>query len=110
MLVVDVNVLVNAYREDAEDHDKYEAWLTEVINGDEPYGFSDLVLSGFLRVVTNPRIYDDPSPTADALVFIDQIRNSPNAVHVAPGDRHWQIFEALCRRPGIRGNLVPDAY
>jgi len=110
MLVVDVNVLVNAYREDAEDHDKYEEWLTQTLEGDEPFGLSDLVLSRFLRVVTNPRIYDDPSPIVDALIFVDQIRGAPNAVPISPGERHWEIFENLCRRPGIRGNLVPDAY
>ena len=33
---------------------RYKAWLDDVVNGDEPYGVSELALSGFLRIVTTP--------------------------------------------------------
>jgi toxin-antitoxin system PIN domain toxin len=71
---------------------------------------SDIVLSGFLRIVTNPRVFDPPSSVEDALSFADRVRQAPNCVPIAPGDRHWQIFSGLCRASGVRGNLVPDAY
>jgi predicted nucleic acid-binding protein len=29
---------------------------------------------------------------------------------VAPGRRHWAIFDRLCREIGAKGNVVPDAY
>jgi hypothetical protein len=38
------------------------------------------------------------------------LRGHPNSVHVAPGERHWNIFIGLCRGAGVKGNLVPDAY
>lgn len=110
MVVPDVNVLVNAYREDAIDHDKYEAWLIEVLESDETFGLPDLVLSGVMRVATHPTIWKPPSATADVLVFVDQLREAPNAVPVSPGPRHWSIFVNLCRQPGVRGRLIPDAY
>ena len=78
--------------------------------GDEPVGVSELVLSGFVRVVTHPRVFDPPDTIEAALAFADAVRSQPGAVPVAPGDRHWTIFANLCRASAARGNLVPDAY
>jgi toxin-antitoxin system PIN domain toxin len=63
-----------------------------------------------VRVATHPRIFDPPASTAAALAFADALRSQPNAVLVAPGSRHWEIFGRLCRSAGAKGNLVPDAY
>ncbi len=110
MFLVDVNILVYAHRTDAPMHAQYRDWLDEMINADAAYGMSDLVLSGFLRVVTHPRVFRDPTPLETALAFITEVRERPNCVAVAPGDRHWELFTRLCRAVGARGSLVPDAY
>jgi len=110
MILADVNVLVYAHRVDAPGHSVYRRWLEQVINGDQAYGFSELVLSGFLRVVTHPRIFNPPSDLANALAFTQIIRTQPNAVPIAPGARHWEIFRSLCEAVNVKGNLVPDAY
>jgi len=110
MVLPDVNVLVYAHRRDAPDHEHYRAWLEETINGDEAYGLADLVLSGFLRVVTHPRVFNPASLMEDALQFVLALRERPNRVAVTPGPRHWELFSGLCRTAGARGNLVPDAY
>lgn len=68
------------------------------------------MLSGFVRVATHPRVFDPPAPAAAALAFADALRAQPNAVLVAPGPRHWIIFERLCLAAGAKGNLVPDAF
>lgn len=110
MLLVDVNVLVYAHRQDAPNHRAYLDWLTELVSSDEAFGLSELVLSGFLRVVTHPRVFSPSSRLADALRFVTELRGQPNTVLVAPGPRHWDIFVGLCRKADARGNLVPDAY
>jgi uncharacterized protein len=110
MQLVDVNVLVYAYRGEAPEHERFRDWLERLINGDEAYAVADLVLSGFLRIVTHPAIFSPPSPMANALDFIEDIRNQPNSIRVDPGERHWDLFSDFCRLGGIRGNLVPDAY
>ena len=110
MLLPDVNVLVYAHREDAPGHAAYRRWLEALINSEQAYGLSDFVLSGFLRVVTHPRVFTAPSPLAAGLAFAHQLRTRPNAVRVAPGPRHWDIFTGLCQGAGVKGNLVPDAY
>jgi uncharacterized protein len=108
--LADVNVLVHAHREDAPDHPRYRSWLLEWIDGDAAFGMSDLVLSGFVRIVTHPRIFVRPTPLALALQFTDGIRARPNRVPVVPGSRHWDIFRRLCDQASAKGNLVPDAY
>jgi len=110
VILPDVNVLVYAHREDAVDHPAYREWLEQVVNGDEAYGVSELVLSGFIRVVTHPKVFKRPSRLVDALTFAEQVRGQPNCVQVAPGTRHWTLLERLCRECDVRGNLVPDAY
>ncbi len=110
MRCVDVNVLVYAHRPESPDHHDYRAWLDDARTGDEPLGVSDLVLSGFLRIVTHPRVFRDPSPLDTALDFAEALRTAPSALTVAPGSRHWAIFARLCRSADARGNLVPDAY
>ena len=66
-------------------------------------------MSGFVRVVTHPRVFVQPSPLRVALGFAQALRSQPRCVPVRPGERHWAIFRELCTNAGAKGNLVPDA-
>jgi len=110
MFLMDVNVLVYAHREDAANHLAYRQWLESVVNGPASFGYSELVLSGFLRVVTHPKVFEIPSTLSSALRFTEQIRCLPNAVCLAPGSMHWKIFVGCLEQIKARGNDIPDAY
>jgi toxin-antitoxin system PIN domain toxin len=110
MVLFDVNVLIYATDEHAADHKRYRAWLEGVVEGDAAFGAADLVLSAFLRIVTNRRIFAKPASLSDAIAVTEQVRARPNCVVIQPGPRHWGIFVDLCRRANARGNLVPDAF
>jgi hypothetical protein len=110
MKLLDVNLLVYASREDAPGHSGYRAWLQQLLNGPERFGVADLVFSGFLRVVTHPRIFDPPTDPELALQFVQIIRESAGHVLIAPGPGHWSIFTRLVRESACRGNLIPDAF
>ncbi|MER3487498.1 MAG: VapC toxin family PIN domain ribonuclease [Chloroflexota bacterium] len=110
MLAPDVNVLVYAHREELPGHEDCRRWLEATLAGDAAFGLSELVLSGFLRFVTHPRVFKAPTPLHEALAFTEVLRSQPNCVLVQPGPRHWQIFERLCRETGAKGSLVADAY
>jgi hypothetical protein len=62
------------------------------------------------RIATHPRVFTHPSTLEEALAFTEAVRDRPNAVLIAPGPRHWDIFTELCRTTATRGNLVPDVY
>ncbi len=110
MRLVDVNVMVYAFREDAPGHADYRHWLQSLVSGDEAYACSDEIVSGFLRVVTHPRIFHPPAPLDIAISFAAAFRNAPNAVRIAPDVRHWDIFTRLMEAADARGNLIPDAW
>jgi toxin-antitoxin system PIN domain toxin len=110
MLIPDVNVLVYALREESLDHQRYRDWLQSLVDGEESFGLSELACSGFVRLVTNPRIWNPPTPISVALEFIDSLRGRRNCVIVSPGQRHWAIFSDLCRQFSLQGNVVADTY
>ena len=110
MFLMDVNVLVYAHREDTPDHLAYREWLESIINGNAAYGYSELVLSGFLRVVTHPRVFEMPSALSSAVRFVNQIREAHHAVCLAPGPMHWKIFLQCIEQVDAKGNDIPDAY
>jgi hypothetical protein len=110
MKLFDVNVLVNAYREDADHHQPCRSAIDEAVAGPAAFGLTPIVLSGFLRVVTHRRVFRTPTPLVDAIEFIEALQSMPQAVIINPGPRHWDIFTELCQQARAAGNLIPDAY
>ena len=107
---MDANILVYAFRRDADRHAEYLEWLEVAISNASTFGYSEFVLSSFIRVVTNTRIFAKPNTAKDAFAFADAIRTQPGAIRIAPGENHWNIFRTLCTEAGGKGNLIPDAY
>ena len=110
MIAPDVNVLVDAFREDSPHHARVAPWWRSVVASERTFALFEQVLAGFVRVVTHPRIFDPPAPLDRALEFVEAIEAQPNALRLRSGERHWEIFVKLCRASDARGNLVADAY
>ena len=110
MILLDVNILVTAHREDAEHHRNIKSWLESALRGPAGLAGSELALSGCLRIITHRKIFKKPTPLAQALEFVDDIRSRAEVHLLRPGTGHWKIFLDLCRRGDARGNLVPDAF
>lgn len=109
MIAVDVNVLVSALHAGATDHDAMRAWLESAVNGREPVGVSIAVLTGTLRVLTHPAVFDPPVDPDDALDRLDELV-AQDTVHVLPTPAgHWSLVSDLCRAVRAKGNVVPDA-
>lgn len=111
MILPDVNVLVYAYKREEGHHSQYADWLNDVVAGAEALALVDAVLTGFLRIVTNRRIYADPAPLSSALTFVTALRNARPSRAVHATGAAWQQFEAFAERDRLlAGNLVPDAW
>jgi uncharacterized protein len=110
LILPDVNVLVYAYRRDTVDHLRYRRWLEDIVNGPSAYGMSPQVIGSVVRVCTHPQIFAVPDQCEDVLRFGRTLLEQPNATLIAPGARHWSIFESLCIDARATGNLVPDAW
>ncbi len=109
VLIPDINVLVGAFRAEAKHHTSLRRWLDDVVR-DDVVGLAPAVATGYVRVVTNRRIYaDDTTPLEVALAHIESLRSNASVVDVTPGARHGDIFARLCQATGATGNLVADA-
>jgi hypothetical protein len=110
VLIPDVNILVGALRADHPDHGPLRDWLVLAAGGPEPLGLTDAVLAGFVRVVTHPKVFAEPTSINRALSQIDGLLAAPAAVRIHPDGKHWELFSDLCRGAQARGNLIADAH
>ncbi|CAN5186947.1 type II toxin-antitoxin system VapC family toxin [soil metagenome] len=111
MILPDVNVLVYAFRREAQHHERYAGWLSEVVAGAEELALHELCLTGFLRIVTNPRIMAVPAPPEHAVDFADRLVAARRGRWLAAPSRTWEQLAGLVRTDrGLRGNLLPDAH
>jgi len=110
VIIPDVNIWIPALRADTPDHLLYRDWLTTALAAKEPVGLSELVWSGVVRIMTNPRVFRHPSSAASVIAALDEIRSAEGTQVVRPGGRHWSIFTELCASTAATGNLVADAY
>jgi toxin-antitoxin system PIN domain toxin len=109
MFLLDVNVVLAAHRDDHPHHPPVRAWLDRALAGDRPVAVPVTVWGTFLRLATNRRVFEVPTPRPDAFAFIDAVRAQPLHVELAPGPRHLALVRMLCDEADATGDLVPDA-
>ncbi|HTT82830.1 MAG TPA: type II toxin-antitoxin system VapC family toxin [Rhizomicrobium sp.] len=110
MILPDVNVLIHAFRKDSGGHAVCKPWLDALVEADTQFGVSPLALAAVVRITTNPRVFREPSPTAETLAFCNNLLTQPHCERVVPGERHWDIFERILRETATRGPRVTDAW
>lgn len=110
VLLPDVNILIYAFRADVPEHPKARRWLTAVLEDEKPFAMSRLVLSALIRITTSVGLYRQPSTLDEAFAFCATIAGQPNCRFVEPGERHWSIFEDLCRNTDTKGKRVSDVW
>jgi hypothetical protein len=110
MPLLDVNVLIGAHRLGSHRHKEYARFIESLATSVGNYSIPTIVRSGFLRIVTNRRIFPVPTPLDKALEFLDSLLERANHMEMEPGERHWKLFAGLCQEIEARGNDIPDAY
>ena len=109
MILVDANLLLYAYDPNAAEHEASRLWLEATLSGSALVRFSWLTLWGFLRIITNPRIFEHPLTIAEAEGHVSAWLAQPSAGILEPGERHWEILRQLARDGQATGPLVMDA-
>lgn len=109
MKVIDVNVVLAAFRDDHRHFAPARSWLDELLARREHFSVPDLVAGSFVRLATNRRIFATPAPTDEAFAFLRALRAQPGHLTVSPGPRHLDLFERLCQSSDAAGDLVPEA-
>lgn len=109
MFLLDVNVVLAAHRGDHPHHNTVRPWFDQLLAGDDPFTVPILVWASFLRLATNRRIFEVPSPRAEAFAFINATCAQPHHMLTGPGPRHVTLLRELCDEADASGDLVPDA-
>ena len=68
-----------------------------------------MVVASFLRLVTHPKIFVEPTPIEDALDFLETLFVVPG-VEMPPLNTEWPIFRQLCIEKQLVANAIPDAW
>lgn len=110
MKLPDVNLLIYAADESSPHHSLVRSWLEQALSGTEQVGFAWLALLGFLRISTNPIVFEKPLTTAKAFGYIDSWLGSPVTTVVQPTHEHATILQRLLEPLGTAGNLSSDAH
>lgn len=110
MIVLDVNVLVAAFREDHQHHLQTRPWLERLLSEGEEIVIPDAVWVGFVRITTSRSVFEIPATAAEAFEFVAGVTGVPG-YRVMPGlTEGIALFARVCLEASASGNLVPDAY
>ena len=108
----DVNILVAASRSDHAHYMVAHEWLGDALlqaQTGRPLRLLPTVISGFLRLVTNRKVFKQPTPTDDAIAFIDAMLAMPG-VDLAASGAEWPVLRVLCLEKNLIANAIPDAW
>ena len=110
MKIVDTNLLIYAYVPALREHAAAKRWLEETLTADESVGLAWVSVLGFIRVVTNPRIFRVPLLLDRAVAVVDEWFQQQSVEVVLPTPRHWSTFRDMLTAGQAGGALATDAH
>lgn len=110
MILVDANLLIYAHVASLPQHKRARAWLDQRLNGVAAVGLPWPSLLAFVRLVSNPRVFERPKSLAAAWRQVEEWLDCPPAWIPLPTERHREIIGTLLSTQGSQANLVPDAH
>ena len=110
MKIVDVNVLLYAVNPDSDPDGTVRRWWEQALAADESIGLPWIVISGFLRISTNPRVYPQPLTVDQALTQVARWLAIRVVTTISEKPDHWRNLRQILRETGTAGNLTTDAH
>jgi toxin-antitoxin system PIN domain toxin len=110
VILVDANILLYAEDQLSPQHDAARAWWDAQLSGDAPVCLCWTVLGAFIRIGTNPRVFDHPLSLDQALFRVQSWLDQSCTRIVNPTERHWTVFQKMLREGQAVANLVTDAH
>lgn len=110
MILPDINLLLYAHDSRGANFPAASAWWQRCLDGPEPVGLAWVVVLGFIRISTNPRVYAEPQTPAAACATIAEWLTLPHYRLVDPAPGHFARLSANLEHLGVAGNLTTDAH
>lgn len=110
MILLDANLLIYAHVSSFPQHARACDWLDTQLSSSVPVGLPWLSLLGFLRIVTNPRVFERPEPVAEAWRQVNAWLDAEVVWVPQPTERHREVLGRLPAAAGVQANLIPDVH
>ena len=110
MILIDADLLVYAHVRSFQQHESARGWLDAQFNGNSPVGLPWNSLLAFLRIVTNPRVFQRPETMSNAWGQVEEWLDCETSWIPEPTERHREVLGLLLAGSGMQANLVPDAH
>ena len=110
MILVDANLLLYAFVPDLPEHEVARKWLEEQLTGAARVGLPWAALLTFVRIVTNPRMFERPASMPTAWAQVESWLDAEPAWVPTPTPRHRQVLARWMQPGTLRANDVPDAH
>jgi toxin-antitoxin system PIN domain toxin len=110
MKIIDTNLLVYAHVASLEQHAAARRWFEQALVEEEPVGLTWPTVLGFVRIVTNPRIFRVPLPLERAVAVVDEWLQQAAVELVLPTPRHWTALREMLVSGPAGGPLTSDAH
>ena len=112
-MMLDVNVLLAAARQDHTHHarakDWLESWLTDCEAGTQTLMLPLMVIASFLRLITQAKIYPNPATSKQAVAYVDWLLGI-RGVSIGLQGKEWTQLRKLCLDKQLVHNDIPDAW
>ncbi len=110
MILVDANILLYAEDSLGVRHEQARTWWDARLSGEDIVCLCWTVLSAFVRISTNPRVFERPLSLEQAIDRVQSWMDQPCVRIVRPTERHWDVFREKLTEGQAGGNLVTDAH
>ena len=110
MILVDANILLYAEDSLQSHHQLAREWWDDQLSGTGVVCLCWTVLSAFIRIGTNPRVFEHPLSLEQALARVQSWLDQPCTRIVRPTERHWTVFRQVLTDGQAVANLVTDAH
>lgn len=108
---MDANLLIYAHVRSFSHHVPARKWLDDRLNGSQPVGLPWASLLTFLRLVSNPRVFEAPEPIEQAWEQVKAWVGCEPVWTPHPTARHVEVLDSVLTGCGpLQSNHVPDAH
>jgi len=109
MNAIDTNILVYAHRADNPWHESAKAFVETALTSDEKHGIPYHCLVEFFGIVTNARIFKNPTAPETAIRQCRNLVAAPAAEILTESNTSFEIFAPLLTKSRVTGAAVHDA-
>ncbi|MBK5294291.1 MAG: type II toxin-antitoxin system VapC family toxin [Acidobacteriia bacterium] len=110
MIIPDVNILIHAYNSHSNKHEAARLWWERTVASPRPIGMPWVTMLGFVRIMTQRSILENPVFPAEAIRRVRSWLACPRVEILLPGESHSEILFQLLEDLGTAGNLTTDAH